>query len=187
MAKLFTVFYGYFSTAYNLGAERYQATSFRSPAQVFRLTTDLLLLYSIPAVLGLLIKKAFSGGDDDEEELAAKLKREQISYLFGLMVGVREFTGAAQLLAGGDMKGAASYGGPAGLRFIQEVYKFSQQVNQGDVDQALVRSGVNVAGIATHLPSAQINRTIDGVVAISEGRTQNPVDSARALVAGAPR
>ena len=176
MAKLFTVFYGYFSTAYNLGAERANATNFRNPMQVFKLATDFLLLYSVPAVLGVLLKNAFSaGGDDDDEELANKLEREQISYLFGTMVGVREFTGAAQLLLGTETKFGTSYGGPAGLRFLQEVYKFSQQASQGEMDRAFVRAGINVLGVATHLPSAQINRTLDGIIAISEGQTQNPI------------
>jgi hypothetical protein len=181
MAKLFTVFYGYFSTAYNLGAERARATNFKNPAQVARLATDFLLLYSVPAVLGVLIKDAFKAGDDDEE-MAKKLAAEQLSYLFGLMVGVREATGAAQIIAGVQSNGGLAYGGPAGLRFFQELTKFSQQANQGELDKALVRAGVNVGGIALHLPSAQINRTIDGVVAMSEGRTQNPV----ALIGGAP-
>jgi hypothetical protein len=34
---------------------------------------------------------------------------------------------------------------------------------------------VNVMGITLHLPSAQANRTIDGVMALSEGETENPM------------
>ena len=181
--KIFTVFYGYFNTAYNLGVERIRGTNPRSPAQVARLATDLLLIYSVPAVLGMLIKEAFKIGDeDDDEEIAQKLAAEQVSFLFGTMVGVREAAGAAQIMFGLSTSGGLGYSGPAGLRFFNELNKFSQQANQGELDRAFVRAGVNVAGIALHLPSAQINRTIDGVIAMSEGRTQNPV----ALVGGAP-
>jgi hypothetical protein len=133
-------------------------------------------------VLGLAIKEAFSGGDDDDEELAKKLGAEQVSYLFGLMVGVREATGAAQILLGLGNKSGLGYGGPAGLRFFGELQKFAQQAEQGELDRAFVRAGVNVGGIALHLPSAQINRTIDGIVALEEGRTTNPA----AVIGGAP-
>jgi len=181
--KIFTVFYGYFNTAYNLGVERIRGTNPRSPAQVARLATDLLLIYSVPAVFGMLIKEAFKIGDeDDDEEIAKKLAAEQVSFLFGTMVGVREAAGAAQIMFGLSTSGGLGYNGPAGLRFFNELNKFAQQANQDELDRAFVRAGVNVAGIALHLPSAQINRTIDGVIAMSEGRTQNPV----ALVGGAP-
>ena len=181
--KIFTVFYGYFNTAYNLGVERIRGTNPRSPAQIARLATDLLLIYSVPAVMGALIKEAFRIGDeDDDEEIAKKLAAEQLSFLFGTMVGVREAAGAAQIMFGLSTSGGLGYNGPAGLRFFNELNKFSQQANQRELDRAFVRAGVNVAGIALHLPSAQINRTIDGVIAMSEGRTQNPV----ALVGGAP-
>lgn len=181
--KIFTVFYGYFNTAYNLGVERIRGTNPRSPAQVARLATDLLLIYTVPAVFGLLIKEAFKIGDeDDDEEIAKKLAAEQVSFLFGTMVGVREAAGAAQIMFGLSTSGGLGYNGPAGLRFFNELNKFAQQANQDELDRAFVRAGVNVAGIALHLPSAQINRTIDGVIAMSEGRTQNPV----ALVGGAP-
>lgn len=181
--KLFTVFYGFFNTAYNLGVERIRGTNPRSPSQIARLATDLFLIYSVPAVMGMFIKDAFKIGDeDDEEEIAKKLAAEQVSFLFGTMVGVREAAGAAQIALGLSTSGGLGYNGPAGLRLFNELNKFAQQANQGELDRALVRTGVNVAGIALHLPSAQINRTIDGVVAMSEGRTQNPV----ALIGGAP-
>lgn len=75
-----------------------------------------------------------------------------------------------------------SYGGPAGLRFFQQLDKLRAQVGQGEVDRALVRSAINVGGIALHLPSTQVNRTIDGIAALAEGKTENPL----AVVGGAP-
>lgn len=173
MQKLFTVFYGYFSASYNLGVERAKATNYRSPLEVMHLAADFLLLYSVPAVLAALIKDALQPGGDDEDELAKKLIGEQISYLMGLLVGVREITGAVQY-ATGTKQFDMAYGGPAGLRFFQELDKLGKQVGQGELDRALARSVVNVGGVLLHLPSGQINRTIDGVIAISEGQTDNP-------------
>lgn len=176
LQKLFTLFYGYFSAAYNLGVDQVKQTNFKNPLEVMGLAWDFLLLYSVPAVLSSLIKDALmpSGdGDDDWEKIARKLASEQISYLMGLMVGLREATPAIQYMTGTKMFDGA-YGGPAGLRFFQELDKLGKQIGQGELDRALARSVINVVGIAFHLPSAQINRTIDGVIAISEGETQNP-------------
>lgn len=174
MQKLFTVFYGYFSAAYNLGVERANATNYRSPLEVMHLAGDFLLLYSVPAVLAALLKDALQPGEgDDDDELARKLIGEQISYMMGLMVGLREITGAVQY-ATGTRQFDMAYGGPAGLRFFQELDKLGKQVGQGEMDRALARSVVNVGGVLLHLPSGQINRTVDGVIAMSEGKTDNP-------------
>lgn len=175
LQKLFTVFYGFFNTAYNLGAESYGRTNFRDPLSVMHLGWDFLLLFTIPALLTMLIKDALQPGGDDEdpEELARRLAGEQISFLMGTMVGLREATGAIQYMTGTRQFDMA-YGGPAGLRFFQELDKFGKQVGQGELDRALVRSGINVGGVFLQLPSGQLNRTIDGVIAISEGKTENP-------------
>jgi len=173
--KLFTVFYGYFSASYNLGVERAKATNFRNPLDIMHLGWDFLMLYSVPAVLGMMLKEALQPGDeDDEEELATKLAGEQISYMMNMMVGLREAVGAVQYMTG-TKQFDASYGGPAGLRFFQELDKLGKQIGQGELDRALLRSTVNVMGITLHLPSAQANRTIDGVMALSEGETENPM------------
>ena len=177
LQKLFTVFYGYFSAAYNLGVDQTKKTNFKSPVEVMALAWDFLLLYSVPSVLASLLKDALmpsGAGDDDWETIARKLASEQISYLMGLMVGLREATGAVQYITGTKMFDTA-YGGPAGLRFFQELDKLGKQIGQGELDRALARSLVNVGGIALHLPSAQINRTVDGVIALSEGKTENPL------------
>ncbi len=146
------------------------------------LALDYLLLYSVPAVLGMLMKQALAGGGDDDESLAKKLIAEQISYLLGLMVGVREMTAAAQKFAGVEQF-KTSYGGPAGVRLFQEIDKLGKQVGQGEMDGALLKSANNVAGIIFHYPSGQINRTAEGVAALAEGKTANPA----ALIVGPPR
>ena len=173
--KLFTVFYGYFSASYNLGVERTKATNFRKPLDIMHLGWDYLMLFTVPSVLGMMLKEALQPGEeDDEEELAKKLVGEQISYMMNMMVGLREAVGAAQYMTGTKQFDSA-YGGPAGLRFFQELDKLGKQIGQGEIDRAFVRSMVNVMGISLHLPSAQMNRTLDGVLAISEDETENPM------------
>jgi hypothetical protein len=182
--KLFTAFYGYFSTTYNLTVEATKKTDFKDPMDVMRLGGDYLILYALPAALGTILKAALTPGDDfdDPEELAKKLASDQLSYAFATMVGLREAVGFAQRLAGVKEYGFA-YSGPAGLRFLSAFDRLGEQLSQGEADAALRRSALGTTGILLHLPSGQANRTIDGMTAIMDGKTNNPL----AVVAGAPK
>ncbi len=184
MLKLWTTFYSYFSTTYNLTAEATAKTDFKDPMDIMRLGGDYFMLYVVPAFLGSVIRGAVSGDDDwaEPEELAKAYVNEQLDFVFGTMVGLRETTGFAQSIAGvKDFHGG--YRGPAGLRFYNELDKLGTQIGQGELDKALRKSVVNVAGVTLRLPSSQTNRTIDGMVAIMDGKSQNPLS----LVFGAPK
>lgn len=174
LQKLFTNFYSYFNTTYNLTAERYNQTKFKDPLQAGRFMVDMLMLYTVPAVLGFAIKEALRGGDDDDDKLVEKLIREQLNYLLGTMVGLRE--------VGAAVNGFTGYEGPAGTRFFSEVAKLGKQVDQGEVDMPLLKRLNNVAGILFHYPAGQVNRTVEGYVALTEGKTDNPA----ALIFGPP-
>lgn len=168
--KLFTVFYSYMNTVYNMAAVQTYTARGRG-----KLAADYVMLIVVPVVLGHAIKSLLTpdAGDDDfdPEALARKLAAEELSFLMGTMVVAREFGGAAQLLTGAE--GARmGYGGPAGVRAIGEAYNLATQTGQMEFDRAFVRSAINTLGAFTGLPSAQINRTIDGVEAILEGEVE---------------
>ena len=183
LMKLWTNFYSFFSTTYNLTAESVARTKFTRPSDVVAFMGDMVLLYSIPAMMNVALAAAFSamkGEDDDEENFAAALAGEQISYAMGTMVGLREMTGLGQSVAewttGMDVRQYdGPYGGPPGLRVLQELDRFGKQAAQGELDRALRKSGVNAAGILLHLPSGQINKTLDGAMALEEGDSENPL------------
>jgi GNAT superfamily N-acetyltransferase len=170
--RLFTVFYSFMNTALNLGVA--QTMGANTPAKRAKLAVDYLMLYTVPAVLGYTLKAALTpgdSGDDDLEEIAKKLAAEQLSYLMGLMVVVREFGEVAKIATGNPSFG---YQGPAGVRAISDAQKFGQQAMQGEFDDAFRKSAVNLIGDFTGLPAAQINRTITGTQALAEGKTENP-------------
>lgn len=170
--RLFTVFYSFMNTALNLGVA--QTMGANTPAKRAKLAVDYLMLYSVPAVLGYTLKAALTpgdSGDDDLEEIAKKLAAEQLSYLMGLMVVVREFGEVAKIATGNPSFG---YQGPAGVRAISDAQKFGQQAMQGEFDDAFRKSAVNLIGDFTGLPAAQINRTMTGTKALAEGKTENP-------------
>lgn len=175
--KLFTVFYSYMNTTLNVGVTA--AMTERSKA---KLAAKMLMTFTVPAVLGAVLRSALTpGGDDDEEAFIRKLIAEQISFLTGLMVGVREFSEVGKIMAGAD--GVRDYGGPAGVRVVSDAVKAGQQIKQGEFDDAFRKAMINLLGDVTGLPSAQINKTISGAQALDEGDTDNPA----ALVLGYER
>ena len=186
MRKLFTNFYSFFNTTFNLTAESYARTDFKKPGDVMALALDYLLLYSLPAAMGYFLDKALAGDDDkDDRSLAEGLASEHLSYLTGTMVGVRELDAPIQNLVGAATDSDLTeydfgYTGPAGLRFFAEGTRAAQQASQGEFDDAMRKSMFNTAGTLFHLPSGQINKTYEGGRALADGKTDNPL----ALVSG---
>lgn len=173
-SKLFTSFYAFQNTALNLLVQ-----SGMSKRSATRKAVDMLLLTIIPTSLTVLLKAALTpggGGDDDDDNLWKKLAAANLEFFPGLFFMGRELSGAASAAAGvGDNFG---YEGPAGLRMIGDTIAFAQAVGsslkEGEPSKGLVRTSVNLAGSATGLPAAQINRTIKGTEALSKGDTKNP-------------
>ena|GEM_PF-4224113 len=173
VSKLFTVFYSYMNTVYNM-----TAVSTMTPRSKGRLASDYLMLLVVPVVLNYALKNALTPDVDDEEpdleKIAQDLIAEELAFLMGTMVVVREFQLIADKVTGREA-GGRGYEGPAGLRGIGETMKFATQASQGEFDRAFRKSAVNMLGLATGLPSAQINRTLDGIEALAEGETENPL------------
>jgi len=168
--KLFTNFISYFVTTWNLMAERYRLNKFESLADAGRFATDFLLLYTVPAILGYYVSGAIRGfgGDDleDPEEMANVLAREQLSYMLGGFIGIRELTSGIQ--------GFYGYSGPAGTRFFSEAVGTMNQVSQGEADAAFAKSMNDMAGILFHYPSGQVERSVEGAGLILNGETMKP-------------
>jgi hypothetical protein len=127
------------------------------------------------------MREALKPGDDDEDPAVA-IAREHASYILGTMVGLRELSGFAQ--------GYTGYQGPAGAGMFASAGRLVQQTQQAlkaegseGLDEAFWKALNDTAGILFHYPAAQVGRTIDGVAALTEGKTENPV----ALLGGGPK
>jgi hypothetical protein len=172
--KLWTNFYSFFSTTYQLTAESTRRTKFNQPGSIGRLAVDYMLLYVVPATLGFMLRNAMRGDEPDEESFLKELLRQNIAYAMGTLMGLRELSGAVQ--------GFYGYEGPAGARIFAQASKLIKQTSQGEGDAAFWRALNDTAGIVFHYPSGQVKRTIEGIAAIAEGRTNNP----GVLVTGPP-
>ena len=170
--KLFTVYYSFMNTAFNLATMKGMTSKSKG-----KLAADYLMLFVVPVVLTYALKSAVTPSKDDDdwdwEKIAKDLAAEQLSYLMGTMVVLREFGEAAKVVTGAE-GGARDYSGPAGLRLISDSYKFLKQAGQFEFDDAFRKAAINLLGDITGLPSAQANRTITGINALSEGETENP-------------
>ena len=176
LMKLWTNFYSFFNVTYNLVAEASGRNTGPEGLQAGRLAADYLMLLVVPSVLAVLLKEALKGGgDDDPEKLLEKLAREQLNYMAGTMVGLRDVASFINAKGG--------YTGPAGQRFFSEFAKLGKQVEQGEIDAAALKALNNVSGIVLHYPAGAVQRFVEGVIAINEGETINPL----APVVGPPR
>ena len=192
--KLFTNFYSYFNTTYNLNVEAYRRTNFKSPAQIGLFAADMLVLNTLPIVLGVAIKNMMKGSCawNDSECLAKAYGSDQISYMAGQMLLLRELGTAFSMVAGGDNYG---YQGPAGLRLLTDANRliadFAKKLpefmqGEFDLDMKTFKDANRVAGAALHYPAGQINTTLDGIIAVEQGDVGG-VSVIGALLAGPPK
>lgn len=166
--KLWTNFYSYFNTTFNLTAESYRGTDFKNPYAVGRFAADMLLLYTIPAVLSMFIRDGLKGDvEDDPDKLMKKLVQAQMSYMVGPVLLARE--------VGGTLQGYYGYEGPAGARFFAQLAKLGRQVEQGEADAAALKAVNNTAGVLFHYPSGQVQKIVEGVAYNAEHGTANPL------------
>jgi len=184
--KLWMTFGSFFNTTYNLAVETKRRTRWAKPLSVPRLGVDYLLLFIVPASLSVFLRRALRGEEDDED-LAEELIRENLAYLMGILVGLRELGGVAQ--------GFAGYEGPAGSRVFASAGRAAKQTEQvvrevaetgaaeETLDEPFFRALTETAGILFHLPTLQMWRTAAGMSAWIEGQSETPVS----LIGGPPR
>lgn len=161
LMKLWTNFYSYFNTTYNLMADRTAQLRRVGPSDLPAYAVDQLLLTAAPSILTTVLYQLIKGDGDDWDEIGSKIGADLFSYLTGLMVGLREI--------GAVLNPESSYQGPAGARVFSEINKFGKQVQQGEADEALARSTNQLAGILFHYPAGQVDRTARGIRAMANG------------------
>lgn len=188
--KLWMTFGSFFNTTYNLAVETKRRTRWGKPLSVWRMATDYLLLFTVPATFGYLVRELLRGDapDDDNDDIAEGIIRENLAYIMGIFPLLRELGGVAQ--------GFSGYEGPAGARIFSSLARVTQQTEQvvrevadthafpdETLDEAFFRSVNEGAGLLFHYPATQIWRTVAGMSALIEGRTEDPF----ALLGGPPR
>lgn len=175
--RLFTVFYHYGSTVFNTSAKIAGRTNFKSPGEVAAMLADYGLLYVMPAAVTVALAHAMGKKpeDDDWGEWLTQVAQESVSTAFNGMVLVRELGQAAQMAMDPSKTGGVrGYEGPAGLRFFASLFKLTYEAADGSLDKNLWKAANSTAGIIFKYPALQLQRTIDGALALSAGKATNP-------------
>lgn len=163
--KLFTMFSSYFVRTWNLAAESYGQTNFKSAASVGKFTVDMMMLYVIPAaitsaVFDVAIQAAI-GGDPDEDKFWMGFFSKMIGGVIAPLPGVNQL--------GSLLSGYMGYEGPAGTRIYSEISKAAKQIGQGESDWALWKSIIGTGGVLFHAPTGQTIKSISGIMELQEG------------------
>jgi hypothetical protein len=171
LIKLFTAFYDFMNTQANVLYLKNATATSRADKWM-----SMALVGLVTPVLAAALRDALIPGDsgdwDDWEKVVKKMLSEGLGNLIGMVAFGREFSQAAKALYGDD-KGIG-YSGPAGVRVIPDLGKLNVQIYQGEFDDAFRKAAINALGDVGGIPSVQINRTITGANALSEGKTTNP-------------
>lgn len=163
--KLLTTLGSYMIAKGNIAVERYKATDFKNAGQALGFAGDIMLLFTVEAILGAAIRGQWP--DDDEDWWWWAAKQTGKSAISTIPIA-REFPSAME---------GFSVGGPLGS-FVTDLGKSANQTLQGEIDLALVKAYSNVIGTMTGYPSAQINRMVDAYWRESEGQDVAPIEYA---------
>ena len=166
---MFTALGSYMFAKANVAYERTGKTDFRSPKEVLSYTIDMVLLFTVEAILYNAIKGTLPGmgdSDEDDEGWAQFLAKETALSVMSTMPFVRDLSSPLQGYSGGG-----SYGS-----ITETLVKPFLQASQGEVDKAFVKSLVDSGGMLLHLPSSQVNRFVDAGWRQSEGEDVAPIE-----------
>jgi hypothetical protein len=183
VARLFMTFASYSVTYLNSIARAANRVDSRSPSTMLTFMGHMMLLTVMPAVLVEAMRCGVGRSEncDDPQAFLAKTAGQALTTALNGIIYVRELAGAANLVLGLE-DNARGYGGPASARPFQVATSLAQQIHQGVIDEGLKEAIFAASGILFSYPAAQVQRSVDGWLALEEGRTDNPA----ALLFGAP-
>ena len=162
LVRSFTALISYFVAKNNVAWERTKKTNFRNPGQVVGWATDMALLYMVEAALVGLIRGQWPDYEEEDEPavaLGAYLASEGASAMFAGMPLIREISSEI-----GGFRGGGVYSSVLG-----DVGKITEQITQGEIDEALIYSANTLGGTLFKYPASQINKTARAVSLADDG------------------
>ncbi len=173
-AQLFTVFYTFFNTTYNLARLTMETRGKIAAAR------DLMLLLVAQPVIETFLREALKvqPPDDDDDEYWDRMQKAALAnvgnFNMSLIVGAREAASMFDLLSGEPIR----YQGPTGTKKITDILRWSQQAakewnNEDEIDPAFIRQSLTVFSEVTGvpIPVVPVNRYLRGKQAVDEGDT----------------
>ena len=179
--RLFTTLGSYMFAKFNVAYERTgraqrvissEGATLASVREAASWTIDMAFLFALEAVMYAAIKGRLPDEEDDEEgdglgdEWAGFVARETALSIAATIPFVRDVSSVIGGFSGGGAYGAIT----------EELARPFQQAGQGEIDAPLVKSIINVTGLATGIPSGQINRAVDAGWRAAEGEDVSPAE-----------
>ena len=151
LARLFTMFYTYFSVAYNLFARSGSKLAREGQAGIPRFLASMMFLWFMPAILSELL---VGRGPEDDENWALWAARTVVSYPFNAVIGLRDISSA--VFQGYDYRLSPT------AAVFSTMAQLGEQVKQGEIDRQLLKTGVTTIGYWGKLPTGQMWITGEG-------------------------
>lgn len=169
VVRLFTALGSYMFAKFNVAYERTmkanrtirdEGMSARSLQEALSWTLDMAFLFTVEAVLYAAIKGKLPDDDDDEDDGWLKfLAKETGLAVMSTIPFVRDVGSTLQGFEGGGAYGAIT----------KEIAAPFVQLGQGEADKALVKSIIGATGLASGVPSSQVNRFVDAAMRQADG------------------
>ena len=151
--KMFTMFYTFFNSYYNVQADMWKQTKFKSPKSFGRYLMNQVWVTLLPS---LLIDAMFNGGPEDDEENWEWAAKTVGGFAFGGVLGVRDV--ANSLISGFDYQ-LTPAGGVAGKTIDAVV-----QAAQGEADVQFAKATLMAIGYLGHVPGMRTATRFTDVV-----------------------
>ena len=149
--RMLTTFFTETGLKFNMTRLSYRRTDFTNFNETMHFAGDMALLYFVePAMLALLV---MAGGNDDDDDVG--LVRHTVAQMLDTMPVLRELSG--------PMKGY-QYSGTAGLSGVTAVIRAGNQIAQGEVDEAAIKSINQAFGNLFHYPSRVTNEMMKALI-----------------------
>jgi hypothetical protein len=163
LVRAFTPLISYFMAKTNITIEQTKKADLTKfdkqlPFRALSWASDMVLLYTVEALLAGLIRNQWPD-DDDDESFVEYAGKETINSVLGGIPIIREF--------GSEVMGFR--GGSVYSKFIEQAGRAVEQVGQGEADMALFKAMNNTFGILFKYPSSQINKTVEALVKHNQG------------------
>lgn len=175
LLKLFTNFLSFMVTTLNLATQKTGNTNFRSPKQVAGWSMDMAALLIWPVLTKMLLDAALKGkgpDDDDDETWLGLYAKEQASFLMSMNFFPAQVTG---------MVSGYVFDGPTGTAALKDIEAAGTQVIEGvtEEDQSVMdayRPALRAAGAIFHIPTGQIDTSIQGLRGLMAGESEDYSD-----------
>ena len=166
LIRSFTPLISYFAAKFNIAYERTKDTNFLNPANVAVWSWDMITLYAVDALIAGLLTGQIPFDDDDDETVTHWLAVQTGSSVITGVPLLREFASEVRGYPSGGVSGNL-------LAYFKKAY---DQTEQGEIDEAFLKSYSNLMGMFFRVPSSLINKEMTNINRVNEGDDVSPAE-----------